>query len=104
MDADKNYTVTEKKALAMVYALQKFHHYLLAIIFIFFTDHEVLRYILNKPIIKGHINHWLFLFQEFTFKIIIKLGNLNFIPDMLSQIDNGEKSKIDDDLLGAYLL
>ena len=31
--AEKNYTTTECEGLAMVYALQKFHHYLLRISF-----------------------------------------------------------------------
>jgi hypothetical protein len=34
-----NYTTIEKEGLAMVYALQKFHHYLLGGHFKMFTDH-----------------------------------------------------------------
>ena len=34
-----NYSTTEKKALGMVFALQKYRHYLLANPFIFYTDH-----------------------------------------------------------------
>jgi hypothetical protein len=35
-----NYTTTEREGLAMVYALQKFHHYLLGGHFKMFTDHS----------------------------------------------------------------
>lgn len=36
----KNYKTTEREALAMVYSLQKFRHYLLGAPFKFFTDHS----------------------------------------------------------------
>ena len=36
---ERNYTTTEREGLAMVYALQKFRHYLLGSHFKMFTDH-----------------------------------------------------------------
>ena len=47
--ANKNYTATEQEGLAMVYALQKFRHYLLGGHFKIFTDHSALKYLVNKP-------------------------------------------------------
>ena len=41
-DAEINYTTTEREGLAMVYAVKKFRHYLLANQFIFFVDHQAL--------------------------------------------------------------
>jgi hypothetical protein len=38
--AEINYTTTEREGLSMVYALQKFHHYLLGGHFKMFTDHS----------------------------------------------------------------
>jgi hypothetical protein len=38
-----NYTTTKREGLAMVYALQKFHHYLLGGHFKMFTDHSTLK-------------------------------------------------------------
>ena len=40
--AENNYTSTEKEALAMVYAVNKFRHYLLDNRFIFYVDHLAL--------------------------------------------------------------
>lgn len=37
--ADKNYSTTEREALGMVYAVQKFQHYLSAAPFTFYVDH-----------------------------------------------------------------
>ena len=47
--AENNYTTTEKEALAMVYAVNKFRHYLLGNKFIFYVDHLALQYLVNKP-------------------------------------------------------
>jgi hypothetical protein len=58
-----NYTNTEREGLAMVYALQKFHHYLLGGHFEMFIDHSALKYLVNKPVLGGRICIWLLLFQ-----------------------------------------
>jgi hypothetical protein len=50
-----NYTTTEQEGLAMVYALQKFHRYLLGGNFKIFTDHSTLKYLVNKPVLGGRI-------------------------------------------------
>jgi hypothetical protein len=46
---ERNYTITERKVLAMVYALHKFRHYLLGNMFTFYADHMALVYLVNKP-------------------------------------------------------
>jgi hypothetical protein len=51
--ADINYTTTKREELAMVYALQKFRHYLLGGHFKMFIDHFVLKYLVNKPVCGG---------------------------------------------------
>jgi hypothetical protein len=50
-----NYTTTEREGLAMVYALQKFCHYLLGGHFKMFNDHSMLKYLVNKPVFGGII-------------------------------------------------
>jgi hypothetical protein len=51
----KNYSTTKKEALAMIYAIKKFRHYLLENNFTFFVDHQALIYLINKPTINGQI-------------------------------------------------
>jgi hypothetical protein len=58
-----NYTTTEREGLDMVYALQKFRHYLLGGHFKMFTDHSTLKYLVNKPVLGGRICRWIMLFQ-----------------------------------------
>jgi len=50
---ERNYTTTEREGLAMVYALQKFRHYLLGSHFKMFTDHSALKYLVNKLVLGG---------------------------------------------------
>jgi hypothetical protein len=59
---EKNYTMIEREGLAMVYALHKFRHYLLGSHFKMYTDHSVLRYLVNKPVLGARICRWLLLF------------------------------------------
>ena len=49
--AEQNYTTTEREGLAMVYALQKFRHYLLGGHFKMFTDHSALQCLVNKLVL-----------------------------------------------------
>ena len=53
--AKNNYTTTEREGLVMVYALQKFRHYLLEGHFKMYTDHSALKYLVNKPVLVGNI-------------------------------------------------
>jgi hypothetical protein len=45
----ENYSIIDREALAMVYALHKFRHYLLGNQFVFYVDHMALMYLVNKP-------------------------------------------------------
>jgi hypothetical protein len=85
-DAKKNYTTTEREGLAMVYVLHKFLHYLLGTPFKLFMDHFVLIYLVNKLVLGGIICHWLFLFQELDFKVVVKPRKYNFGLDHISRI------------------
>ena len=89
--SEQNYNNTEREGLAMVYALQKFRHYLLGKHFKMFTDHSTLKYLVKKTVLGGRIFRWLLLFQEFDFKVIVKPEKLNVGPDHLSRVTNGEE-------------
>jgi hypothetical protein len=88
----------------MVYALQKFWHYLLGKHFNMFKNHSTLKYLVNKPILGGRICQWLLLFQEFDFKVIVKPAKLNTRPDHLSRVTNGEEpTNLEDTFPNAWL-
>jgi hypothetical protein len=81
-----NYTMTKRQALAMAYALHKFHHYLLGNRFIFYVDHMELLYLVQKPQVSRKITWWLLLFLEYVFFIIYKPGRSHFVANALSQL------------------
>lgn len=56
-----------------------------------YTDHSVLKYLVNKPMLGGRICRWLLLFQEFDFEVVVKPGCLNARLDHLSRIKTGEE-------------
>ena len=89
--AERNYTTTEREGLAMVYALQKYRHYLLRSHFKMFTDHSALKYLVNKPVLGGKIYRWLIPFQKYDFEVIVKPGRMNARPDHLSRLESGEE-------------
>ena len=101
---ERNYTTIEREGLAMVYALQKFRHYLLGAHFKMFTDHSALKYLVNKPVLGRRICRWLLLFQEYDFEIIVKPGRLNVGPDHLSRLESGEEpTNLEDSFPDAQL-
>ena len=81
--AERNYSTMEREALGMVFALQNYQHYLLANLFIFYTNHQALKYLANKPLHHGRIFRWLLLFQEFKFEVVVRPGKLNVGTDHL---------------------
>jgi hypothetical protein len=91
LESKKNYNTTEREAMAMVYALQKFRHYLLGKHFKMFTIHYSLKYLVNKPVLGGRIYRWILLFQEFDFEVIVKPRKRNARPYHLSRVTNGEE-------------
>jgi hypothetical protein len=102
--AEHNYTTTEREGLEMIYALQKFRHYLLGSHFKFFTDYSALKYLVNKSMLEGRICIWFLLFQEFSFDVIIKPRIYNVGPNHMSRLRPGESAReIDNQLQDANL-
>ena len=51
-DAQLNYSTTEKELLAVIFALDKFHPYLIGFKVQIYTDHAALRYFSRKKMLK----------------------------------------------------
>lgn len=79
--AQANYTTTEKEFLAVVFALDKFHPYLLGATVIVYTDHAALKFLLKKPKAKPRLIRWMLLLQEFDIEIRDKSGAENLVAD-----------------------
>ena len=83
--AERNYTTTEREALAVIYACKKFRHYLLGYKVVFHTDHDSLKYLVNKPDLSGRLARWILLLQEFHYEVKVKPGTANANADYLSR-------------------
>ncbi|XP_055711553.1 uncharacterized protein K02A2.6-like [Phlebotomus papatasi] len=83
---EQRYCQTEKEALALVWAVEKFSTYLLGRVFELETDHKALE-VIFRPTSKtcARIERWLLRLQSFQFKVIYKKGSDN-IADCLSRL------------------
>ena len=61
VEAQINYTTTEKELLAVVYALEKFRPYILGSKIIIYIDHVALKYLLSKKEAKPRLIRWVLL-------------------------------------------
>ena len=63
-EAQRNYTITEKELLAIVFALEKFKSYLLGSRVIIYSDHIVVRHLLAMKDVKPRLIHWIMLLHN----------------------------------------
>ena len=95
--AELNYTVTEKEFLAVVYAINKFFHYITGYEVFVHTNHFSIRFLMNKPITNGRVTQWFLLLQEFNITIVDQPCRENLVLDFLSRIQHDDDAKPIDD-------
>eukprot|EP00253_Pinus_taeda_P036484 PITA_36484 len=71
--AELNYT-TEKEFLAVIYAINKFRHYIIGYTTFVHTDHSAIKYLMNKSVTNARVTRWLLLLQEFDITIVDRPG------------------------------
>lgn len=86
-----NYITTEKELLAMVYAFDKFRSNLIRTKVIVYTNHSVLKYLLNKKYAKPRLIRWVLMLQEFDMEIHDKKGFKNAVANHSSWLENKER-------------
>lgn len=83
---EKNYCVTRKEMLAVVFFIKHFKHYLLGREFILRTDHGSLTWLHRFRDPDGQVCRWLQQLSAFDFKIIHRPGKRHSNADALSRL------------------
>ena len=98
--AKRNYSITERKCLAMVFSVKKYRHYLVCNPVVFFVNHMNIKYLVNKVKLSGRFPRWIWLLEEFDYTVEYKPGRIHLQAHHLSRLSKkmGESS-IDDRLV-----
>src|SRR5206468_7696172 len=82
---ERNYCVTRKELLAVVYFTKQFKSYLLGREFLIRTDHSALRWLKLTPEPIGQQARWLEKLEEFNYRIEHRPGQKHTNADALSR-------------------
>ena len=83
---ERKYSVIEREALSLVFAIKKWHNYLYGRDFIVETDHAPLVYINRKKIENGRIMRWALFLQTYRFLVRNIKGSQNVAADYMSRV------------------
>lgn len=83
--AERNYTTTEREALAVVWAVTKFRGYLEESSSIIVTDHQPLKWLLTLKTPTGRLARWSLQLQPYNLQIEYTPGKANVVADTLSR-------------------
>lgn len=81
----KTLSVYDKEMMAIVFAVQKWRHYLLEHPFKILTDHQTLKYFINQRIITPTQQKWLLKLLGYNYTLEYRSGSLNIAADALSR-------------------
>lgn len=82
--AEKNYSPMEIEALAVVYSLSKFRHFLLGRHFKIKTHHSALKVLNSRNTRNARLERWALALSEYDYEIIYQKGKLHEDADCLS--------------------
>ena len=83
--AERNYSATEREALAVIDGVKRFQPYLYGRKFTIHTDHSALKWLMSMQDPTGRLARWSLLIQQFDFDIVHRPGKTNGNADALSR-------------------
>lgn len=86
---ERNYTVTEKELLAIIWSLSKFQNIIWGSQVIIYTDHQALMFLLESRLLHSRLMRWMLFLQDFNIRIEYIKGTENIVSDALSRLPVG---------------
>ena len=84
----------KKKLLAVVFAFNKFHSYIIGTKVIVYTDRAAIKDLISKKDAKLRLIRWILLLQEFDLEIRDKKGSKNVVADHLSCLESSKEAEV----------
>jgi len=85
--AQRNYSVTERECLGVLFGIEKFRPYIEGTHFSVVTDHSSLMWLRDMKDPVGRLCRWAIKLSQFDFDLIHRSGTLNVVADALSRIE-----------------
>ena len=108
--AENNYAQIDKEALALIWGIKKFHHYLYGHNFTLITDHQPLTTILNPkkglpPMTTARLQRYAIFLQGYDFDICFRNTSLHANADAPSRLpwETMEEVEIDEDASSSVM-
>ena len=84
--SERNYSATKRELLAIVFAFQRFHHYIYGYRFTLYTDHKALTHIHTQPRLNAMMESWRDQLFAYDYDVVHRPGIHNVLPDRLSRL------------------
>ena len=81
----RKYSTSEKELLAIVLAVEHFHHYLFGTTFNIYSDHQPLAWINKTEKLSCRLNRWKIMIENYDFEILYKPGKEKGGADAMSR-------------------
>jgi len=82
---EQNYSVSEREALAIIWAINKFHRYLYGQQFVLESDHRPLQYLQSSHHKNPRLMRWSLALQAYRYTVKYIRGSQNVVADYLSR-------------------
>ena len=83
--AEKQYGITEKECLAVLWCIKQFHHYVYGTKFTIITDHSALLWLDKIRTTSDRLARWSLFLQSYDYEIIHRKGKIHVNVDALSR-------------------
>ncbi|EYC17427.1 hypothetical protein Y032_0030g2043 [Ancylostoma ceylanicum] len=83
--AERNYHITDLEALAVMFALQKFHFFVYGLSTIVRTDHQPLTCLFKRTNVSARVLRWALEIQKYRLEVEYVAGKANAVADALSR-------------------